>query len=225
MRINKYLAQEGYATRRGADALIEEGKIFINGKLARLGDNVSDEDKVVVKGVKPPKHVYLAYYKPRGVVTIGARRERGEKEIKDVALFNDSVFPIGRLDKESEGLIIMTNDGRITNHLIGPTSETDKEYRVTVDRPITHQMLVKMRTGISIDVGRKKYKTKRTKIRRVDKNTFDIVLTEGKNRQIRKMAGSLGYKVTSLKRMQVGAITLESLKPNQFRKISRESLI
>lgn len=215
MRINKYLAIKKYATRRGADKLIEDGLVTINGKLAKLGDKVEENDVVEVDEVTPEENAYLAYYKPRGIVTVGA--QQGEREIADVFSPDVSLFPLGRLDKDSEGLIIMTNDGRITESLLAPENAHEKEYSVTTDRPLTHTMLTQLKSGVRIDIGRKRYKTKPAKVRRTSKNSFDIVLTEGKNRQIRKMTGAVGAKVTNLTRIRIMNIELGNLKPGQYR--------
>lgn len=213
MRINKYLAHKNYATRRGADELISAGKVYINGKKAILGDLVEETDKVTLKDLEAKKYAYYAYYKPVGVLSVGGNDE--EPGIEQKAKFEEKVFPLGRLDKDSEGLILMTNDGRLTDKLLNPDNDHEKEYLVTVNPNITHAFLIKMGLGVNIDG----YKTKKAKIRRVDKNSFEIILTEGKNRQIRKMCGSLGYKVTKLKRIRVMNIELGKLKPNQFKKI------
>lgn len=213
IRINKYLAIKNYSTRRGADELIKNGKVFINGKVASLGDKVSEKDVVTLKDFKNANLVYYAYYKPVEVLTIGSKAEG--RRIEDVAKFPEKVFPIGRLDKDSEGLILMTNDGRLTDRLLNPENTHEKEYTVTVDKEITHEMLVKMSLGVNIGG----YKTRKTKIRRKDKHTFDIILTEGKNRQIRRMCGALGFAVKKLKRMRIMDIKIGRLKPNQFRKL------
>ena len=217
IRLNRYLSLCNYATRRGADVLISGGKVFINGTKASLGDQVQEGDHVEVEGAEEKEYVYYAYYKPKGIVTIGAQNE--EKEIADVSNFPEDVFPIGRLDKDSEGLIIMTNDGRITEELLSPDFYHEKEYQVTVDQTVSHQAFVKLRHGVRIDVGRKKYMTKPAKVRRISKNTFDIIITEGKKRQIRKMCGGVGYKVVKLKRFRIMDVELGNLKPGQFRKI------
>jgi 23S rRNA pseudouridine2604 synthase len=218
MLINKYLANKNYATRRGADELISNGKIMINGRIAKLGDQVKETDIVTLKGVSEKEFVYYAYYKPTGVSTIGGNTE--EKSIKDVAKFQEKVFPIGRLDKDSEGLLIMTNDGRLTDKLLNPKNDHEKEYFVTVDKEISHALLIKMNHGIKIG----DYKTKKAKIRRATKHSFEIILTEGKNRQIRRMCGALGFAVKALKRVRVMNITLGKLKPNQYRKIDAKDL-
>ncbi len=218
MRINKYLAHKNYTTRRGADLLISSGKVLKNGKRAVLGDQVKETDKVTLVGMKEAEYVYYAYYKPIGVSTIGGPTE--EKSISDVIEFPEHVFPLGRLDKDSEGLILMTNDGRLTDKLLNPANDHDKEYLVTLEEEITHAFLVKMNLGVKIG----DYKTKKTKIRRVDKHSFEIILTEGKNRQIRRMCGNLGFKVKYLKRIRVMNILLGKLKPNQFRKLTSAEL-
>lgn len=217
MRINKYLAHKNYATRRGADALVESGKVFINGKKAVLGDQVKESDEVTIKGFEAPNYVYYGYYKPVGVSTVVSATE-DEKSIEDVAKFPERVFPLGRLDKDSEGLLIMTNDGRLTDKLLNPENNHDKEYLVTLEQEVTHSFLVKM--GLGVKIG--DYKTKKTKIRRVDKHSFEIILTEGKNRQIRKMCSNLGFKVKYLKRIRVMNILLGKLKPNQWRKLTEK---
>lgn len=218
MRINKYLAHKNYATRRGADSLISAGKVFINGKRAVLGDQVTESDKVTIQGFEAPDYVYYAYYKPAGVSTVVSAVD--EKSIEDVAKFPERVFPLGRLDKDSEGLLLMTNDGRLTDKLLNPKNDHDKEYLVTLEEEVTHAFLVKMNLGVRIG----DYKTKKTKIRRVDKHSFEIILTEGKNRQIRKMCANLGFKVKYLKRIRVMNILLGKLKPNQWRKLTAVEL-
>ena len=222
MRINKYLAHNQYCSRREADTFIEEGRVFINAKVAQLGDQVNEDDEVTVEGVRRTNKVTYAYYKPRGIVTTGAQLDN-EKEILDVTQFPEKVFPIGRLDKDSEGLIIMTNDGTLTTRLL--ENDVEKEYSVTVGKAITHSFLIHMRNGVKIKIptksnGSKWYTTKNTKIRRTSPITFDIVLTEGKNRQIRRMCAALGYEVEKLKRFRVGDIEIEKLKKGEFREVT-----
>lgn len=224
VRLNKYLAEQNYASRRGADELIKSGKVFINGKKAGLGDKVLPGDKVTVKGAEAKAFEYYAYYKPQGVVTIGA--QEGEKEIKDITDLPSDIFPLGRLDKDSEGLIIMTNDGRITEALLSPTSKHEKEYLVTVDKPITHQLLVRLSQGVQIGKAgqTRNYKTKKTEVRRKTKDTLEIILREGKNRQIRRMCGAVGFQVKKLKRFRIMDISLGKLKPNTYRKLKGKEL-
>ena len=221
MRINKYLAHNQYCSRREADTLIEDGKVFINGHVAKLGDQVDENDEVTVEGVRQTNKVTYAYYKPRGIVTTGA--QDGEREILNVAKFPEKVSPIGRLDKDSEGLILMSNDGTLTTQILGTGIE--KEYSVTVNKPITHTFLVHMRNGVKIKIptknkGSRWYTTQKTKIRRTSPTSFDIVLTEGKNRQIRRMCAALGYEVEKLKRFRIGDIELDKLKAGQHRYIA-----
>jgi len=218
-RINKYLADNQYCSRREADALIIRGKVLINGRPAKLGDQVTDGDEVFVDGVQSEERAYYAYYKPAGVVTINA--QEGEKEISDVITFPQKVYPLGRLDKESEGLIIMTNDGRMTDALLNPTREHEKEYEVMVDKKASNELLQGLINGVRIGkVGTaKNYKTKPTKARRTAPNVIEIILTEGKNRQIRKMVGAHGYGVKRLKRFRILNIRINNLKANQLRRI------
>ena len=218
MRINKYLAHKNYSTRRGADELVSAGKVSINGKTATLGDKVTETDTVTLKDFKSTEYVYYAYYKPAGVLTMG--HDEDAKNIEDSAKFPERVFPLGRLDKDSEGLLIMTNDGRMTDKLLNPAFDHEKEYAVEVDRPITHEFLVKISQKVDIGIG----KTKASKVRRIDKNHFEIILSEGKNRQIRRMCGVLGFGVKRLKRFRIMNILLGKIKPNQFKKIEGKEL-
>lgn len=224
IRLNKYLADQNYSSRRGADKLIEQGRVFINGKKAELGQRVHEGDVVEVEGAQAKPHEYYAYYKPRGIVTINAQHD--EKEIADVTDLPKDIFPLGRLDKDSEGLIIMTNDGRITDPLLSPNTEHEKEYTVTLDQPVSHILLVRLSQGVNIGhVGRiKNYKTKPTEVRRNTKDSFDIILREGKNRQIRKMCGAVGFKVKNLKRFRIMNVKLGRLKPNTYRKLKDREL-
>lgn len=218
MRLNKYLAWKQYATRRGADELISAGKVRINGSQAKLGDKVHETDVVELHGFTSPEYAYYAYYKPAGVLTMG--HDDGAKNIEESTRFPEKVFPLGRLDKDSEGLLIMTNDGRMTDKLLNPDADHEKEYAVTVDREISHEFLVKMSQKVDIGIG----KTKQSKVRRISNNTFEIILSEGKNRQIRRMCGAFGYGVKKLKRFRIMNILLGKLKPNQWRIIETKEL-
>lgn len=225
IRINKYLADNNFCSRREADVLIKETKVFINGKRAKLGDRVFESDEVKVSGMGAKENFYFAYYKKRGVVTINAQDE--EKEIKDVAEFPvEGIYPLGRLDKESEGLLIFTNDGRLTDALLNPKKSHEKEYSVKVDKKISNSFIQSMIGGVNIgNAGNiRNYKTKPALVRKTDFDSFDIVLTEGKNRQIRRMCGALGYAVKKLKRFRILNIELRKLKPNTFRQIEGKEL-
>lgn len=218
-RINKWLADHQYASRREADGLIEQGLVYINGTQAVLGDKVADGDAVEVRGRGAAAKAYYVYHKPAGIVTVNA--QEGEEEIADLVTLPEKVYPVGRLDKETEGLIILTNDGRVATHLLAPEAETEKEYEVTLDKPVTHQFLIRLKHGVDIGVVGKTrhYKTKPVKIRKVGPRKVAMVLTEGKNRQIRRMAGAVGFKVVKLKRFRIGTLVLGSLKKGQYRKL------
>ncbi len=218
VRINKYLADQGIATRRGADKLISIGKILINGKRAKLGDVVHEGDDVTLKGVKEERLVYYAYNKPVGVTTVG--KQEGEEEIKDIIQFPFRVFPLGRLDKDSSGLLIVTNDGRITKKLLDGKYNHEKEYIVEVSHPIEHNFMVRLRDGVRLG----KEMTKKAKVRKIDKYTFEIIITEGKNRQIRRMCASFNQEVRSLKRVRIMNIELGNLHPNTYREIKGKEL-
>lgn len=218
MRLNKYLAHHGVASRREADALIESGKVLVNGKKAALGTKVMEGDAVEVKG-KQKNYIYLAYYKGRGIISHSP--DEGETDIatrieKDFGL--SGIYPIGRLDKDSEGLILLTNDGRLTGPLLDPKNATEKEYEVIVDKQINGWFLRHMAEGVKIE----RYTTKPAQVTLVGekKLRFRIVLTEGKKHQIRRMCAALGYQVQSLKRVRIGQIELGKLKPNQYRKLT-----
>ena len=214
MRINKYLAHKNICSRREADRLIGDGKILINGRKAELGDQVEEVDVVEVRDGSLSERAYYAFNKPVGVVTHSP--QEGEVGIENIATFSEKVFPVGRLDKDSHGLIVLTDDGRVTGKLLSPDQNHEKEYVVRLDRPIDARFVRKMSSGVVLDDG---YKTKECEVRKISTNTFSITLTEGKNRQIRRMCGFFGYAVTDLKRVRVMNIKLEGLRPGQFRKI------
>ncbi len=222
IRINKYLAQMGYTTRRGADILIQNGDVLINGRPAVLGDKVKENDDVQVKNIKPiSSFSYIAYNKPKGVVTHGA--QGNETEIKDkIKKINPNleVFPVGRLDKNSHGLIILTNDGRIVEPLLSPDMPHEKEYKVKVNERLRSDFAKKMSSGV--DIGG--YVTKPCKVKKINRNTFRIVLTEGKNHQIKRMCSVLGYTVNELKRTRIMNIKLKRLQPNTLAYIKGKEL-
>ncbi|MST03992.1 MAG: rRNA pseudouridine synthase [Candidatus Pacebacteria bacterium] len=218
MRINKYLALKQYSTRRGADELISTKKVFINGKLAVLGDKVQEKDKVEVKGHSAIKnYVYYAYNKPVGVITHSP--QEGEDEIKDIFPI-PGVFPIGRLDKNSSGLIILTNDGRITDKLLNPEYSHEKEYLVKTRDKIRSNFKEKMEAGVDIDG----YITKNCKVDVLNENTFRITLTEGKKHQIRRMCVALFNEVYDLRRTRIMNIPLGRLYAGEYRPIEGKEL-
>lgn len=222
MRINKYLAHTGVASRREADELVAEGKVKINGKKAEMGQQVQEGDNVEVVG-KTKTKTYLAYYKGRGIIT----HSPAENEVDIAArLARDygitHVAPVGRLDKDSEGLIILSDDGRITGPLLDPESGHEKEYEVTVDKAISGMFQRAMTNGVEIEG----YRTKPALVTPHAKNDkrFTIVITEGKKHQIRRMCAALGYQVQSLKRVRIMTIEVGKLKPNQYRKLQGSEL-
>jgi 23S rRNA pseudouridine2604 synthase len=217
IRINKYLAQHGIATRRDADKLISAGKVLINGKKAILGDKISEGDKVEVLGHKSKKLVYYAYNKPRGVITHSP--QRGEKDVLTSAKLK-GVFPIGRLDKDSEGLLILTNDGRITERLLGPDFLHEKEYIVKTRVPIKQFHMNVMSGGMELDG----IKTKPCDAKLLSEDSFRIILTEGKKHQIRRMCDHLNLPIESLKRVRVMNIKVDGIKSNSYREIVGKEL-
>jgi len=222
MRLNKYLAQQGTASRREADALIEEGKVLINGQVAVLGQKVNREDTVTLVGDTKEKK-YLAYYKGRGIITHSPENDEVDiaAQLKEMYGITD-VYPVGRLDKDSEGLLILTNDGRITGPLLDPEASHEKEYEVTVDKPVTGYFLQQLEHGVKIE----RYTTKKAKATKHPKNKlrFMLILTEGKKHQIRRMCAALGYQVQSLKRVRIANINIGDLKPNQYRTLKGPEL-
>jgi 23S rRNA pseudouridine2604 synthase len=218
MRINKYLALHKHSTRRGADELIKDRKVFINGRLAVLGDKINKDDKVEVRfrGKQVP-YIYIAYNKPVGVITHSAGE--GETDIKHEVAIKD-VFPIGRLDKDSHGLIILTNDGRITERLLGPKYFHEKEYLVKVKEKLRGNFKEKMEAGVKID----NEKTAKCKVAIINDRTFKVILTEGKKHQIRRMCVALFQEVEDLKRIRIMNIKLDKLASGAHRKIEGEEL-
>ncbi len=222
MRINKYLAREGITTRRGADELVTRGKVLINGRVALLGEKINKGDKVELRGKTTTKNfLYFAYNKPVGVITHSP--QLGEKDIKqsvETAPELQGVFPIGRLDKDSSGLIILTNDGRVTDRLLNPEYDHDKEYRVRTLDPIRDSFKKFMEAGVDIEG----YLTKPCLVRKTGPKSFNITLTEGKKHQIRRMISALHNTVVDLERVRILNIRLDNLKPGAWRPIIGEEL-
>jgi 23S rRNA pseudouridine2604 synthase len=222
IRVNKYLAHTGVASRREADVLIAAGKVTINGTKAQMGQTVEESDKVAVVGKTKAKS-YYAYYKGRGVITHSPAEHETDIAMKLAADYGIThVSPIGRLDKDSEGLMILSNDGRITGPLLDPENDNDKEYEVLVDKPLSSMFRRSMEMGVDIEG----YKTKPAKLVASTKNDkkFSLIITEGKKHQIRRMCAALGYQIQSLKRSRIMNIELGKLKPNQYRKIAGPEL-
>lgn len=222
MRINKYLAQEGYATRRGADDLVARGSVRINGRVAVLGDKVEAGDTVTVKNSKRLKRYrYFAYHKPKGVVTHSAQGTDSdiEDEIKQVDELRGT-FPVGRLDKDSYGLIILTDDGRVTDRLLNPDRVHEKEYTVRTKNKLRSNFKERMEEGVSIEG----YTTKPARVRINGEHSFSITLTEGKKHQIRRMVAALFNEVDDLKRIRVMNVRLGKLRAGEFRAIEGDEL-
>lgn len=218
MRINKYLALKGYATRRGADELIAAGRVSVNGERAILGTKVAANDKVEVRGkLRAKPYRYFAYYKPRGVITHSP--QKGEHEIATVSGI-PGVFPVGRLDKDSEGLIILTDDGRIVDRLLSPKYDHDKEYIVNVVNQIRPSFKTKMEAGVNIEGDT----TKPCRVTPIGEHSFRITLTEGKKHQIRRMCAALGNDVVNLKRVRIMNIRLDEMRSGTHRKIEGPEL-
>ncbi len=217
IRINKYLASQGVSTRREADKLILAGKILINGRKAVVGDKVKEGDKVEITKKIKNDYIYYAYNKPRGVITHSP--QKGEKDIiASVGL--KGVFPVGRLDKDSEGLIILTNDGRITDRLLNPKYDHEKEYIVKTRVPVKEFQLKAMEKGMELEG----MITAPCKTKYIDEKVFSIVISEGQKHQIRRMCDALTLPIDTLKRVRVMNIKLGKLDSNKFKKIEGEEL-
>lgn len=225
IRINKYLAMSGICSRRDADKLIEQGKVTINGKVALTGDKVCKQDVVQVgkKKIQPEnKKVVLAFYKPLGIVCT-ERDPHAEKIIMDLIQYPVRVTYAGRLDKESEGLLLLTNDGELIQSMMRGANGHEKEYVVKTDKEITDDFIQKMEQGVYLkDLN---IHTRPCKMEKTGKYTFSIILTQGVNRQIRRMCQAFGYEVKELKRIRVLNITLNGLKNGQYRELAEEELM
>lgn len=222
-RINKFLSEIGYCSRRQADKLIEQGKVKINGKTALLGTKVSDCDQISVnnKNVYRPKNqklIYIAFNKPRGIVcTTDQKREKNN--IIDYINYPQRIFPIGRLDKPSEGLIFLTNDGDIVNKILRSSNNHEKEYEVLVNKPVTKEFVEAMQNGVPV----LETITKKCIVKKRGKHKFKIVLTQGINRQIRRMCEHLGYEVKQLRRIRIMNIKLD-VKQGEYRHFTGSEL-
>jgi 23S rRNA pseudouridine2604 synthase len=217
IRINKFISETGFCSRREADKLVEQGKVTLNGRTAVLGDKAAPGDDVRVNG-KPLKAkkagVYIAFNKPVGITCTTERQIKGN--IIDYIKHKERIFPIGRLDKPSEGLIFLTSDGDIVNKILRAGNNHEKEYVVTVNKPITGDFIQKMASGVPI-LG---VVTKKCFVRKDSSFVFTIILTQGLNRQIRRMCEFLGYEVTRLKRVRIMNVTLENLPTGKWRDLT-----
>ena len=217
-RLNKFISETGFCSRREADKLIEQGKVTLNGRVAVLGDKATPSDDVKVGGKSINPHqkadVYIAFNKPVGITCTTERHIKGN--IIDYINHPERIFPIGRLDKPSEGLIILTSNGDIVNKILRAGNQHQKEYEVAVDRPITAEFIRKMQNGVPIlDTV-----TQKCHVEQMSRFTFKIILTQGLNRQIRRMCTYLGYSVTRLKRVRIMNVTLENLPIGKWRNLT-----
>lgn len=222
-RINKYLSEAGYCSRRAADKLIDQGKVTINGVVPEMGTKISPEDEVRVEGIlisrKEEKPVYIAFNKPVGIVCT-TDTEVEKDNIIDFINYPKRIFPIGRLDKPSQGLILLTNDGDIVNKILRARNNHEKEYIVKVNKPLTDDFISKMSNGIPIlDTI-----TRNCDVEQISKYEFKIVLTQGLNRQIRRMCEYLDYRVTRLKRLRIMNISLD-VPEGKWRDLTSKELI
>ncbi|NCS99271.1 rRNA pseudouridine synthase [Candidatus Parcubacteria bacterium] len=219
IRINRYLYLKNYCSRRKADEMIEKGQVKVNGKLAVLGQKVNKDDKVEVGSeMKKMKqnYEYFAFNKPTGVVSHNP--QEGEKSVDDFFPTNKKLAPVGRLDKKSEGLMFLTNDGRIIDKMLNPKYEHEKEYSVRVDKEIKSNFIRKMSNGVDIEG----YRTKPAQITQSGPKSFRIILTEGKKHQIRRMCIALGYQVQNLKRLRIMNIQLAGLQTGESRPLFQD---
>lgn len=219
MRINKFISESGQASRRGADKLVTEGKVTINGKVAKIGSQVEPGDDVRVNGNQirmASNYVYIALNKPVGITSTTEKNVKGN--IVDLVNHPLRIFNIGRLDKDSDGLILLTNDGDIVNEILRAENKHEKEYIVTVDKPINPEFLKRMAEGVKI-LGTK---TLPCKVEQLSKYVFQITLTQGLNRQIRRMCEALGYDVYRLQRTRIMNIHLGNLPVGQWRDLSKK---
>ena len=217
IRLNKYISDAGHCSRREADRWIEEGRVYIDGRKGTLGDRVLPGMKVTIQGERvkaQSKNVYIALNKPVGIVCTTDKRE--PMNVVDFVDHDRRIYPIGRLDKDSEGLLLMTSDGDIVNRILRAAGRHEKEYQVTVDKPITAEFLTKMASGVKI-LGTT---TLPCQIKKTGEKAFTIILTQGLNRQIRRMCETLGYRVRTLKRVRIMNIHLGNLKLGQWRNLT-----
>ena len=237
MRLNRYLASCGVCSRREADALIAAGRVKVNGIVAETGAAACPEmgDVITLDGrpVKPQKKVMIALYKPVGVVSGTSHKDRA-MTVTDLVQTDERLFPVGRLDKDSEGLMLLTNMGDLSERIAKAGTRHEKEYEVTVKKPVTEGFLHRMAKGVYITLeakpgregnsGEYRYLTKPAKVKKLGDSSFSIILTEGKNRQIRKMCEELGNRVTNLKRIRMVNIVLGDLAPGKWRRLAGEEI-
>ncbi|RNL56936.1 23S rRNA pseudouridine(2604) synthase RluF [Pedobacter jejuensis] len=222
-RLNKFISESGLCSRREADRFIEKGTVFINGKRAKIGDQVFPKDKVMVNGhnIEPKEEsnfILLAFNKPVGITS--TTESNIKDNIVDYVNHSERIFPIGRLDKDSSGLIFLTNNGDIVNKILRAGNKHEKEYLVTVNKPITEDFIFEMGNGVPI-LG---VNTRKCKVRQVAPFVFNIILIQGLNRQIRRMCEHFGYEVTKLERTRIMNINLKGIPTGEFRELTEEEM-
>ncbi|MBQ8086997.1 MAG: pseudouridine synthase [Clostridia bacterium] len=220
-RLNKYLADSGYCSRREADRLIAEGRVTLNGRVGVLGDQVLPDMRVAVDGQPlngAGEKVYLLLYKPKGIVCTADPRE--PMNVVDYVGYPTRVYPVGRLDKDSEGLLLLTSDGDIVNRMLCAAGGHEKEYEVSVDKPVTPEFIRRMSAGVPI-LDRV---TLPCKVRQTGERSFNIILTQGLNRQIRRMCEALGYRVQALRRVRIMNLRIGKMKPGEWRALTAREL-
>ena len=223
VRINKFLSEAGVCSRREADRQIEAGNVTIDGKIAQMGDRVSEGQQVCFQGVpvkKEEEMILIALHKPAGIVCTAEKREKNN--VIDYLNYPKRIYPVGRLDKDSEGLLLLTNNGDIVNKMMRSGNMHEIEYIVTVNRPVTDSFLHGMANGVPLV--ELNTTTRKCRVERTGKKQFRIVLTQGLNRQIRRMCEYLGYKVTRLERVRVMNIHLGNLKPGEYRAVTEKEI-
>jgi len=226
MRLNQYLARCGVCSRRQADKAVEEGRVLVNGRPAELGMRIGEGDEVLYNGspvMQEERRIILAVNKPAGIVCTTAEF-KGEQNIVDMVNYGKRIYPIGRLDKNSEGLILMTNDGDLADRIARGANHHEKEYEVEVDRLVTAEFLEAMASGVEIEFEErgilKRVMTRPCKVKKLSRNTFSIILTQGLNRQIRRMCETRGFRVRHLKRVRVMSILLGDLQSGGWRELT-----
>lgn len=220
MRINKYFSNLGICSRRETNRLIEEKRVIVNGVLCEPGQWVEEEDEILLDGVrvKAKEKIYIALNKPTGVTCTAA--DNVKNNIIDYMNYKQYIFPVGRLDKESQGLIIMTNDGILSNKILEADNLHEKEYIVTVDKPFNDDFINKMSNGVNIG----DTVTRKCSVKRINENTFNIVLTQGLNKQIRRMTKVFGYNVIKLERIRIMNIKIDGIPYGEWRNITKGEL-
>jgi 23S rRNA pseudouridine2605 synthase len=222
MRLNAYLARAGVASRRGADKLIESGRVKVNGQPGRLNDDVSDDDNVELDGkpILAQKLRYILLNKPAGYITT-LKDPHDRRKISDLVKISERVVPVGRLDYDTTGILLLTNDGKLAHALMHPSFEIDKVYEAEVEGTINQEILNKLSNGITLEDG----KTSPAKVRQLDGNKVELTIHEGRKHQVKRMLEAVGLPVKKLHRSQYGPLNVQGLKPGQWRDLSEEEIL